>query len=243
METPIKINCLVVDDDQPALEIMLNYTSRLPFLNQVKLCSDSFAALEILRKENIDLIFLDIQMPGLCGVELLKSLDKIPKVIFTTAFSEFAIDGFELGATDYLLKPFTFERLVKAVNRVLHQENTETSKPLITQTVFPKKTKYKSYLFLKADKVLHRVDIKDILFLCAWGNYTKVFTSGKVLVIHESLLGFEAILNPDSFVRIHKSYIVALSKINKIDGNRIYIKDHEIPIGDTFRTELLLRMV
>lgn len=240
------INCVIIDDEQPAREVLINYIGKLPSLRLLGAFPEALSALPILQFERVDLLFLDIQMPELTGVQLMKTLSHPPHVIFTTAFSEYAVEGFDLGATDYLLKPFSFERFLKAVSRVLATDTRHmlpNLAPFSVPTIEAKeKTVYKSSLFLKADKVIHRVAVGDLLFLTSLGNYTKVYAAEQMLVVHDSLSSFEELLDPAAFMRVHKSYLVALEKIKRVEGNRLFIQEHEIPIGEAFRRELQARL-
>lgn len=235
------INCLVVDDEKPAREILATYIGKLPSLRLVNTCADTLSAFQLMQNEHIDLIFLDIQMPELTGIQWLHSITNPPKIIFTTAYSDYAVEGFNLGIVDYLLKPFSFERFLKAVSRVNALDNEPLSQDFNPSSLTTPKSTYKTSLFLKSDKVIHRVAVSDILFLTSMGNYTKVYSVGQMLIIHNSLTGFEALLNPEAFIRVHKSYIVAIDKIKRMEGNRIFIQEHEIPIGEAFKRDIQLR--
>ncbi|MEM9361141.1 MAG: LytTR family DNA-binding domain-containing protein [Bacteroidota bacterium] len=219
----------IIDDEPIAHRIIEGYCENLPYLKKVGNYYDAFEAMEFLNKSAIDLIFLDINMPKISGFDLLKTRKQLPKVIVTSAYKEFALEGYELNISDYLLKPFSFERFLKAINKVMeHQPETLVSTPQSRQTSF----------FLKGDKKTHQVHIDDILFIEAYGNYTKVFLVDEMIVSHEKISSFEALLPPPHFLRVHKSFIVAAQKIKLIEGNQIKLKEHVLPIGQTYKHNL-----
>lgn len=224
-----QINCIIVDDEPLSLQILEKYISDTAFLNLQCSCNDAFEALDALKNFDIDLIFLDINMPKLSGLQMLKTLRNPPKVIFTTAYPEFAVAGFEADAVDYLLKPFDFERFLKAVNKCRKEKNdihgNEAGK------------NEEDVIWLKSDKKLHRVLIDDILFIEAVGDYLKVTCRNKNLIIHETLHGMENILSIYDFCRIHRSYIIPIAKLEFIEGNRVGIAGSDFPIGQTYKDE------
>ncbi len=214
----MKINCIVVDDEPLARDLLEKYIRDVPALHLVALCNNAFEATEVLMQHEVHLIFLDINMPKLSGMKFYRSLVQPPAVIFTTAYPEYAIEGFEVDATDYLVKPFSFERFYQAVGRVL--EKLKLNAPVSD----------KRYILLKADKKVHRVRTDDILFAEGLGDYIKVHFKNSYLVVHETLKDFQDSL-PDTFLRIHKSWVVSIDHIEYIDGNMAKIKAFEIPIG------------
>lgn len=222
------INCLVLDDEQPAVNILKRFIGKTPFLNLVGDTTDAFAALDILRSQSIDLLFIDIQMPDITGIELLKSLDVRPKVIFTTAYDEYAMEGYELNVVDYLLKPIRFERFMKAANkaRTLHH---------LTQPVAPKPI----YLFVKSDYQTVKIDLADILYIEGLKDYVKIYTTQEMVMTRLNLKGIAAKLPEDQFLRVHRSFIAAIAKITAFQKSQISIKDKVIPIGETYRVKLL----
>jgi len=231
------INCLAIDDEPLALDLLEDFISRVPFLKLVEKCSSAFEAMKILQQEDVELLFLDIQMPDITGIQFLKTLENKPKVIFTTAYPEHALEGFELDATDYLLKPFSFERFLKAVNKA--------SKQIQLQHVASELASHddssdeKDYIFIKSGYDTVKVPLKNIRYIQGLKDYVKIHThDGTVL----SLVSMKAILNrlpSDNFVRVHRSYIVAIDKIELIQKRRISIGEKEIPVGDTFRKGFL----
>jgi DNA-binding LytR/AlgR family response regulator len=166
-------------------------------------------------------------MPKLSGFDLLKTMQQFPKVIVTSAHKEFALQGYELNVADYLLKPFSFERFIKAMNKVMDYQNLITS---------PEKRE--GSFFLKGDKKIHQIQTDDILFIEAYGNYTKVFLAEYMIISHEKISSMEVLLPTPDFLRVHKSFIVAINKINIIEGNRIAMGEHFVPIGQTYKHNL-----
>lgn len=227
---------LIVDDEPIAHRIIERYCNDLPHLEKAGDCYDALEAMQFLSAERVDLMFLDINMPKLKGFDFLKTLASPPKVIVTTAYKEFALEGYELNVSDYLLKPFSFERFVKAVNKAVSLETPSPAStvPVPTPTVTPSPTG-KQRLFLKGDKKHHQVAFADILFVEAFGNYAKVYLENEMIVTHEKLSTFEQLLPADEFIRVHKSFVISINRINQIEGNRIKISDHEIPIGQVYK--------
>ena len=225
---------LIIDDEPIAHRIIEKYCDNLPYLKKIGNCYNAFEAMQMINENEVDLLFLDINMPKLTGFEFLKTLSNPPKVIVTTAYKEFAFEGFELNISDYLLKPFSFERLVKAVNKTLVSERTVAPKQVIT----PSQETSASRFFIKGDKKHHQISSEDILYIEAYGNYTKIYFKDEMLVSHEKISGFMDILPDSNFLRVHKSFIVAIDKIKLIEGNRIIILDYTIPIGQTYKNEV-----
>lgn len=220
------IHYLIIDDEPIAHRIIEGYANDFPELKKVGNCYDAFETMRILRNNVIDLIFLDINMPKLSGFELLKTLSDPPKVIITSAHKEFALEGYEFDIVDYLLKPFSLERFLKAVNKVvLAKGNTQTSHPFQTSRS----------ISIKGDKKQHLVLLNDILFVEAHGNYCKVFLDDETIVTLQKISSFELLL-ADGFLRVHKSFIVAKDRIKSLEGNIIHLKNHSIPIGQTYKS-------
>ena len=218
-----RIKCIIVDDEPLSLDILKAYIKDVPILELKNSCNDAFEAIEAMKDNSIDLIFLDINMPKLSGLQMLKSLEKPPKVIFTTAYPEFAVEGFEVNAIDYLLKPFDFERFVKAVNKYKDGPLSESE----------------DLIWLKSEKKLHRVLIDDILYIEAIGDYLKVICLNKNLIVHERLQQMQKNLVHSNFCRIHRSYLISLDKIDFIEANRVGIGGNELPVGKTYKEYFL----
>lgn len=220
----------IIDDEPIAHRIIEGYCKNLPYLQKVGNCYDAFEAMQLLNSHSIDLIFLDINMPKLSGFDLLKTLPQLPKVIVTSAHKEFALEGYELNVADYLLKPFSFERFLKAMNKVRDDQ--------LAPTAMPTPEHKPASFFLKGDKKTHQIHLDHILFVEAYGNYAKVFLAEEMIVSHEKISSLEALLPTTDFLRVHKSFIVAIHKIKLVEGNRITIGTHQVPIGQTYRSRV-----
>lgn len=231
----MKLKCLLVDDEPLAHKVIQNYVNRLHTLEVVGSCFNAVEAINFLYKHEVDLMFLDIHMPELNGLEMLKTLPSPPKVIVTTAYSEFALESYEFGIVDYLLKPIAFPRFLKAVNRVIEQAPANTSLQTTPAPVADSSPKAEEYLFLKENQITHKVFLNDILFIQAYGNYLKFFTEQKMIMVAETMKSINEKLPESQFMRVHKSYIVSLAKIDQIEGNQIRLKDEVVPIGNKYR--------
>ena len=223
---------IIIDDEPLAHEIIEEFCSMLPHVQLEKNCYNAMEAMQFLNENTVDFMFLDINMPKLKGLDFLKTLTKAPKTIITTAYKEHALEGFELNVVDYILKPFSFDRLVKAVNKV---SETQTTKTIIKEV---SSTQDSSRFFVKGDKKHHQINLEDLLFIEAYGNYTKLFLKEEMIVSHEKISHYENLLEASHFLRVHKSFIVAIDKIKFIEGNRILINTHKIPIGQTYKSSI-----
>ena len=219
----------IIDDEPIAHRIIEGYSENLTYMRKAGNCYDVIEAMQLMNNHKIDLIFLDINMPKLSGFDLLKTMQQLPKIIVTSAHKEFALEGYELNVSDYLLKPFSFERFLKAMNKVMDYKNSS-----LTSVVGNNKLSF----FLKGDKKIHHIHSNDILFVEANGNYTKVFLADDMIISHEKISSLEALLPAPDFLRVHKSFIVATDKINMIQGNRIAMGEHFVPIGQTYKHNL-----
>lgn len=223
----------ILDDEPIAHRIIESYCQNLPHLQKIGNCYNAFEAIRLLNEKETDLLFLDINMPKLSGFDFLRTLAHRPKIIVTTAYEKFAVEGFELDIADYLLKPFSFERFVKAVNKAA--DNTNSIQKLTDTTAEIKADKR---FFLKGDKKHHQINTDDILFVEACGNYTKVHLREERIVSHDKISSVESLLPIKDFLRVHKSFIVSLAKIKLIEGNRIVIEGNKIPIGMTYKNKV-----
>jgi DNA-binding LytR/AlgR family response regulator len=214
---------MIVEDEPVSQDLLRKYISELPQLELASVCSNAIAAGEELRKTKVDLLFLDINMPKLSGSDFYASLINPPAVIFTTAYPEFAVNGFELNAIDYLVKPFPFERFVKAVGKFLDKRQSNVS----------------SYVILQADKKTYKVDLSEIQLIEAMGDYVKVRTDTSTLIVHQTLQKLSEQLPSGSFKRIHKSFIISMSKLQYIEGNMAVVAAQKVPIGQTYRSDFL----
>ena len=226
------IHYLIIDDEHIAHDIIKGYCDMLSNYKLVQSCYDAVEALEYLRTNQVDLIFLDLNMPKLKGFDFLKTLQNLPKVIVTTAYKEFALEGFELNVIDYLLKPFSFERFVKAINKV--ETNKKQEKTVVKSS---NKSQIES-LFIKSNKKQIQVKLNEILFAEAVGNYCKIMLHDEEIQIREKISDFINQLPQDLFFQVHKSFIISKTHIKSIEGNRIFIKDYTIPIGKVYKSNL-----
>ena len=226
------INYLIIDDEHIAHDIIKNYCDLLPNMQLMKNCYDGLEAFEYLNKNDVDLIFLDLNMPKLKGFDFLKTLKNPPKVIVTTAYKEFALEGYELNISDYLLKPFGFERFLKAINKTFSASNIQEIVPSKNNTISKR-------IFIRSNKKYIQIEIDAILFIEASGNYTKVITRLEIITVREKISSVLDVLPKEDFLQVHKSFAVAPKYIKSIEGNRIFISDHIIPIGKVFRTNIV----
>lgn len=221
---------IVVDDEPLAHEIIEEFCSMIPHIQLAHHCYNAMEAMQYLNNNSVDFMFLDINMPKLRGLDFLKTLTNPPKTIITTAYKEHALEGFELNVVDYLLKPFSFDRLVKAVNKI---SNNDAEKTVIKEV---SKASNSNRFFIKGDKKHHQIDEDHILYVEAYGNYSKIYLKDEMIVSHTKISNFETLLSITNFLRVHKSFIVAINKIKLIEGNRIVIDSHKIPIGQTYKS-------
>ena len=231
----MKINCIIVDDEQLARQLIKRYVDKLPHLEVVAICKNSMEAMHELRSKKVDLMFLDIQMPDLTGVEFLKSINQKPAVIFTTAYKEYALEGYELDIVDYLLKPISFERFTKGVNKAIdfiQSRNTQKSfKPDV-------KIPEKDHINIKADHKIYKVKYTELKYIEGLGEYVTFHTSDKKIVSLASLKQLENILPSQQFIRVHKSFIINLSYVFSLYGNRLELGDKMIPVGRSYRDKV-----
>jgi len=225
---------LIIDDEHIAHKIIMEYCEMLPHMQLQKNCYSALEALEYLNTHQVDLIFLDLNMPKLKGFDFLKTLTNPPKVIVTTAYSEFAIDGYELNIIDYLLKPYSFERFLSAVNKMT-SSNTSNSKT--TDSTENTKSTIQ-HIFLKQNNSYLQVDLDSILFIEASGNYTKIFTTKDVITIREKITDTIQLLSDHDVLQVHKSFAVSKKHIHRIEGSRIYVQDHIVPIGKLYKVNI-----
>ncbi len=227
-----KITCLAVDDEPPALSVIQNYIETVPSLELVAACNNAVEAWQVLQNKTIDLIFLDIQMPQLLGTDFIRTIKNPPKVIFTTAFRKYAVEGFDLDAVDYLLKPISFDRFLKAVNKVM---NTNLSVQPASLPI--EKENHDSFIHFRADRKTLKIALDDILFVESLKDYIKVVTKVKAIVTKQSISSLEESL-PKNFIRIHRSYIVSIGKIESYTNELIQIGKYELPISRSYRHEV-----
>lgn len=234
------INCIVVDDEPLAQRVVEKFAEDIPWLNLVCKCNNALEAMEVLSNQKIDLMFLDINMPKITGMNFLKSLKNPPLVIITTAYPEYALEGYELDVLDYLKKPFAFERFVKAVQKAQERLHKHVAEPQI-QIVQEKQSTSSAdnFIFVKSNKKTYKVGISDIYFIEALGDYVKINLVDKIIITYQSMKKIESLLPPSTFFRIHKSFIVSIPKIKAIEGNMVEIKDEKLPIGNNYKQQFL----
>ncbi len=226
------IRYLIVDDEPLAHDLIVKFCDMLPHLKLAGSCYSAMEAADFLSKKSVDVMFLDLNMPQLKGFEFLRTLRSPPQVIVTTAYKEYALEGYELNIADYLLKPFSFERLVLAINKAISGTQSSSIQPTVDSA--NKRWKF----FVKGDKKYHQLDTAEVLFVEAYGNYSKIHMADKTIISHEKISQLETILEGEQFMRIHKSFVVSLDKIDLIEGNRVIIEGHKIPIGQTYKNQV-----
>lgn len=233
----MKTRCIVVDDEPLARELMRNHIEKLENFEIVAECGDAMKALVSLRSHPVDLMFLDIQMPQITGLEFLKTLRNRPKVIITTAYREYALEGFDLDVVDFLLKPITFERFLKAVNKY-YQESTEELS-LNPANVVLSSGNEEAFIYVRENKRVIKVHLDEINYIEGLSEYIQIYTDKKKIITKSSLGHMEEKLPDTGFLRIHKSYIVALSKIEAFTANSIEVSGKELPIGRSYKNSVL----
>jgi DNA-binding LytR/AlgR family response regulator len=231
-----KIRCLVIDDELPAREILRKHITGVEALELCGICSNAVEAISFLKDNRVDILFLDIQMPHLLGTDFIRTLKNPPRVIFTTAYRKYALEGFELDAVDFLLKPISFERFLKAVNKVLQmnlQGNDEMVAPSENQSV-----SLPPFLYFRADRKMVKVLFSDILYVEGLNDYIKIVTTHKTIITKHLLASLEEMLPLRQFARIHKSFIIAINKIESFKADSVEIAKKEIPIGRSYKFNL-----
>jgi two-component system, LytTR family, response regulator len=234
MTSKPKYKCIIIDDEPIAIKVIQEHLEKFENIECIKGYTKAIDAIEVLNTENVDLLFLDINMPGISGIEFLKSLSNPPKVIFTTAYRNFAVDAFELDAIDYLVKPISFERFLKAINKFLsHAQPKQESEN--------KTDDQKDYVILKADKKNYKIKFSEILFIESLDNYIKVHTTDFSIICYESLTAIEKELSND-FLRIHRSYIINLTKIDVFTSSYVEIGERKFTIGRNYKEDVAKRL-
>jgi two-component system, LytTR family, response regulator len=231
-----KIKCLVIDDEPPARDILKKYIAGVDLLQLAGECSNAVETLSFLQNNAVDLLFLDIKMPHILGTSFLRTLKNPPKVIFTTAFRKYAIEGFDLNAVDFLLKPISFERFLQAVNKVMQLDIHAAGNSNVLNEPLPEQSH--PFLYFRADRKMVKVFLEDILFVESLKDYIKVVTNQKVIISKQSISSLEEMLPKELFARVHRSYIIALNKIDSYNTDIIEIGKKDIPIGRMFRHDV-----
>jgi len=231
----MKLRCLLIDDEPPALKVLESHISQINGLEIVAQCKNALEALDVLGSKTVDLMFLDIKMPKMLGTDFLKNLSHPPKVIFVTAYRDYAVDGYELDAVDFLVKPVSFERFVKSITKVQRMMGQETASLANNNN-----SNTEAFVYLKVDRIMQKVFVDDILYIESWKDYIKVFlTTGKNILVKQSISAMENLLSDHKFLRIHRSYIVSTDKIAGYNALTIKINSTEIPIGRLYKQAVM----
>lgn len=241
-----KLKCIAVDDEPLALDILEDYISKVPFLELVKRTENAIEALQLVQAGGIDLVFLDIQMPDLTGIQFLKIATGKSNYILTTAYSQYALESYDLNVSDYLLKPIAFDRFYKAVEKVYNQVQkapvlaapVPVAAPVVPATLSP----VQDFIFVKTEHKIQKIQLDDILYIEGLKDYISIFTKNERVITLQNMKKMEETLPNTQFIRVHKSYIISLDKIESIERSRITICSKIIPIGDTYREEFFKRI-
>jgi DNA-binding LytR/AlgR family response regulator len=229
------MDCIVVDDSKIARQALVLLIEQVDSLTLKKECANSLEAFNYLQTQPVDLVFLDVEMPGMTGVELVKNIKSHPIIIFVTSKKEYAVEAFELNVADYIVKPVTLPRFIAAVERAQEIASGKGKKIEINE-------KDKDYIFVRSNSTLTKIKLSDIQYVQALGDYVNIFSAGKRYVVHCTLKSMEEKLPSDKFFRLHRSYLVGLDHIEEVEENTLYIGEHPIPIGEQFKKELLKKI-
>lgn len=227
----MKIKCVLIDDEPLAIKVLQNYFNNFTDFEVIGTFNNSLEALDFINSATVDAVFLDINMPMMTGFELISLIENKTKVIITTAFREFAAESYDLDVLDYLVKPIPLPRFIKCINKITTEYNLKNNIKVET-------TKGDSHIFIKVDKKMMKINIEEILFIEGMKEYIKVVTPDKTYITHKSLTSLSEELPADRFLRIHKSYVIALNKVKSIEGNRIQIQSYTIPIGRNYSKDV-----
>lgn len=230
----MKLNCLIIDDEPLARKGIAEYVREVDFIHAVGECGSAAEAASLMAKHQVDLLLLDIQMPRLTGIDFLKTLSHPPMAIITTAFSEYALEGYSLDVIDYLVKPIPFDRFLKAVQKAYDFHSLRQREPA---TVLP------DYFFVKSNGKYERVVFNEILYVESMQNYVIIHLAGQKLIVYMTLAGLEAQLPPKRFMKVHKSFVVSIEHVNSIENNEIIIKQVRIPISRTLKDDVMKRIL
>jgi DNA-binding LytR/AlgR family response regulator len=230
-----KTRCLIIDDEPLAIKLIKTHLGRLESFEVAGECSSALKAVDFLREEKVDLMFLDINMPEITGLDFLKTLPDHPYVIITTAFREYAIDGYDLDVVDFLLKPISFERFLKAINRYCNRTRSSDLKTENSNTEIVDE----KHIFIQDGKTIFKLSYNDIIYFKGYGEYVRVITESRNYIVRDSLSEFENKLSPDCFIRIHKSFIVNIQKISGFSSVHVILKNSELPVGRIFREKVM----
>lgn len=242
-----KLKCIAVDDEPLALDIIEDYISKVPFLELVKRTENAIEALQLVQAGGIDLVFLDVQMPELTGIQFLKIASGKSNYILTTAYSQYALESYDLNVSDYLLKPIAFDRFYKAVEKVHNlvkvAEPIVAPQPILTSAPFSASIQpVQDFIFVKTEHKIQKIELDDILYIEGLKDYISIYTKAERVITLQNMKKMEETLPSSQFIRVHKSYIISLDKIESIERSRITICGKIIPIGDTYRDEFFKRI-
>ena len=232
----MKIKCVLVDDEPLAIKVLQNYFNNFTDFEVIGTFNNSLEALDFINSTTVDAVFLDINMPMMTGFELISLIENKTKVIITTAFREFAAESYDLDVLDYLVKPIPLPRFIKCINKITTEFNLKNNIKVET-------TKGDSHIFIKVDKKMMKINIEEILFVEGMKEYIKVVTPDKTYITHKSLTSLSEELPADRFLRIHKSYVIALNKVKSIEGNRVQIQSYTIPIGRNYSKDVKTKIL
>lgn len=233
----MKMNCIIVDDEIHARKVLEKYIQDLPHINLVKSCKNALEAMEVLRSNSIDAMFLDINMPKLSGLNFLENLKNPPVVVITTAYREYAVDAYELDVIDYLHKPIPFPRFIKAISKIEEKLQISYKTP---SAIFVEESKtLENFIFIKSDKKTIKLNFEDIIYIEGLGDYIRVHTKTKTIVSKLTVKKMEELLPQDQFIRVHRSFIISLKRIDSIEGNQVEIDNQKIPIGQMYRQSFM----
>ncbi|GAB1464255.1 LytR/AlgR family response regulator transcription factor [Pedobacter sp.] len=232
------LKCIAVDDEPLALDIIADYVAKVPFLELVKRTENAIEAMQLVQEGNIDLVFLDVQMPELTGIQFLKIAGNKASYILTTAYSQYALESYDLNVSDYLLKPIAFDRFYKAVEKVRNQhqkQDVAAAVPVATPIASPTNAPIQDFIFVKTEHKIQKIALDDILYIEGLKDYISIFTKTERVITLQNMKKMEETLPKGNFIRVHKSYIIAVDKIESIERSRIAIAGKTIPVGDTYR--------
>jgi DNA-binding LytR/AlgR family response regulator len=233
----MKYSCVIADDEPIARDIIQSYCNQLPYLEVIASCGNALEAKLALQNNKVDLLFLDINMPVMDGITFLKSLKNQPQVILTTAYKEYALHAFELSVVDYLLKPFSLDRFMMAVDKAMERLQPVTNTVLVQPN--HEKTVTEDFIFIKTDRKIFKIQFADLLYAEAAGNFTRIVTVSQMFTPSMTFSSVEELLPGNIFLRVHRSFIINKSKISHIEGNRVFIGEKEIPIGSNYKEGFL----
>jgi DNA-binding LytR/AlgR family response regulator len=236
METVKKYNCLIVDDEPPAREVLRRYIAQVPMLNLVGECGNALQALATIKQQQVDLLFLDIQMPQITGLDLIGTLTHSPRIVLTTAFEQYAVQAFELDVVDYLVKPIRFDRFLKAVMKALPDDGLSAVNQQEIQTT---ESADHAFLYFRSDRKMVKVFLNDILYVESLKDYVKIHTAKGTVITKYAITSLEAMLPSNAFLRVHRSFLISTDKINSFTTDEIDIQGHLIPVGKLYRQQAL----